>query len=551
MVVCKFFLEGRCKFGDSCKKEHPGRNTTSTRNPFAPLLNNNRPAPSGQNTSNKAAKSTDYPYHLDKDIISRDLTNDRPLYILSAYGPGRDAPRQLFGGQPREQSFEELRLRHYELASTGNEAQAIQEAQTLYGNAEQQIQTALTDLNGAIKYITDATNEHPNRLDICKANGGDLAQLQQLSSASRLGTSPSSNGPAFGQPSFGQPSAPAFGKPSFGQVAAPAPAFGQPTSLGQKPTVFGSNPTPAPAFGQTSTPSLFNQPQQPVNSFGTQQQPQSQPLAFGQTSTPSPFNQAQQAPKPFGTQEPIQQPTFGQQSNAFEKQPLTAPQPSNIFGQQQTQNPSNPLPNAPATTSTFGQPNTTPANLFNGAEAPQPSNVFGKFSAPQPATNPFGPKDPPQNLGTFGQARQLSAPPSTQAPSSTGVFAKPADGAAFKAPAAASMGPVTQASNRIPADAKFETDREGKRRLLSWQGQRVTYFGEDPCIKNPRDNEWQKIWFPEGAPKFTSKTQEYPDGYAPGEKARANFRQFFEHGVGMDGLVPDMPPPRDMISWDF
>ena len=550
MVVCKFFLEGRCKFGDGCKNEHPGRNNTNTRNPFAPLQGNNRSNPSGQNA--RGSKTPDLAYHLDKDVISKDLTSERPLYILSAYGPGRDAPQQLFGGQPREQSFEELRFRHYELASAGNEAQAIQEAQTLYNNSEQQIQTVLSDLDGALKYITDATNQHPNRLDICKAKGGDLSQVEQQSAPFQSRGASSNIGSAFGKPSFGQPSAPAFGQPSFGQAAAPTPAFGQPATLGQKPTVFGqpSNLSSAPTFGQASMPAPFGQPSAAAP-FGTKQvQPTS---AFGQTSTPSFFGQASQAAKPFGAQEPQQQPAFGQQSSSFGQQPPTGPRASGVFGQKPTLASSNPFEKAPSTTSAFSQPTTASTNVFGKPETPQTANAFGKNSASLPAANPFGSRDSASSLGTFGQAKKTSAPAFGQpaTPSATNVFTKPEEKPPAQATTTNAAPSATQANKAAPTNAKFETDREGKRKLLSWQGKKVTYVGEDPCIKNPGDGGWQRIWFPEGPPTFTSKTQEYPDGFVPDTALRENFQHFFQHGVGVDGLIPEMPPPRDMISWNF
>ncbi|KAI4182347.1 MAG: hypothetical protein L6R41_006033 [Letrouitia leprolyta] len=557
MVVCKFFLEGRCKFGDSCKNEHPGRNTTGTRNLFAPLQNNNRSNTSGQGTSNRGSKTPDHPYHLDKDIISKDLTNERPLYILSSYGPGRDAPQQLFGGQPREQSFEELRLRHYELASAGNESQAIQEAQVLYSNAEQQMQKALSDLDGALKYITDAANQHPNRLDVCKAKGGDLTQSQQPSGFVQPGGAPSNGGPTFGQTSFGQPSAPAFGKPSFGQPTAPVPAlpptpvnqnqtlfgqsskltsgpaFGQPATLGQKPTPFGqgSNQNQAQPFGQTSTTSPFGQPQQATSLFGAQQ--------------------PQQAAHPFGSQEPLKQPAFGQPS--FGNPSLPVPQAGATFGQQQASTPSNPFAGAPTTTPAFGQNATAQTNSQNVFERSQPQNAFNKPSNPQLATNPFGQNNQGQNLGTFGQPTQASAPAfgQTTAPTSAGIFGNSLVNPSAHAPAAASTAGMQQASQATSTNAKFETDRLGNRRLVSWQGKKITYVDDEPCFKNTSDGGWEKIWFPEGPPSFTTKTQEYPDGYVPDAAAVENFKHFFQHGVGLDGLIPDMPPPRNMITWNL
>lgn len=54
-----------------------------------------------------------------------DLTTELPQWILSAYGPGLKAPVQLFGGEEREKSFEEMRLNHYALRAQGQEALAV------------------------------------------------------------------------------------------------------------------------------------------------------------------------------------------------------------------------------------------------------------------------------------------------------------------------------------------------------------------------------------------------------------------------------------------
>jgi nucleoporin NUP42 len=64
-------------------------------------------------------------YNITGDVIERDLTSEIPQWILSAYAPGRDAPGQLFGGYPREQSFEEMRLHFYTGKAAGNEQQAV------------------------------------------------------------------------------------------------------------------------------------------------------------------------------------------------------------------------------------------------------------------------------------------------------------------------------------------------------------------------------------------------------------------------------------------
>lgn len=64
-------------------------------------------------------------YFIKLDSIEADLTTETPTWILSAYAPGRDAPDQLFGGYPREQSFEEMRLHYMKGKAEGNEQKAV------------------------------------------------------------------------------------------------------------------------------------------------------------------------------------------------------------------------------------------------------------------------------------------------------------------------------------------------------------------------------------------------------------------------------------------
>lgn len=54
-----------------------------------------------------------------------DVKDERPVWPFSAYGPGRDAPRQLFGGAPLEQSPEEMRVMYYMAQAAGNPQPAV------------------------------------------------------------------------------------------------------------------------------------------------------------------------------------------------------------------------------------------------------------------------------------------------------------------------------------------------------------------------------------------------------------------------------------------
>lgn len=138
--VCRFYQQGRCKFGNSCKYDHPGANNApqGNQNSFA-ALSNNQGGSRGNDNSNRPgglARGDQYrpggsplgqtlPYLITKDGIVSDLKNEKPQWPFSAYGPGRDAPRQLFEGFPLEQSFEEMRVMHYLAVAQGNAQEAV------------------------------------------------------------------------------------------------------------------------------------------------------------------------------------------------------------------------------------------------------------------------------------------------------------------------------------------------------------------------------------------------------------------------------------------
>ncbi|CCF37607.1 CCCH zinc finger protein [Colletotrichum higginsianum] len=162
MVVCKFYEQGNCRYGQNCRFEHPRSQS------------NNRYAAFGQTSGGgggggfNRGGSDALPYQLSREAIEKDLTSEAPQWILSAYGPGRDAPEQLFGGPMREQSFEEMRLLHLMATAAGNPQQALSQAQEIYQQAQQQMKTAVDNLDGAIQFIVSADQKHPNRIDICK-----------------------------------------------------------------------------------------------------------------------------------------------------------------------------------------------------------------------------------------------------------------------------------------------------------------------------------------------------------------------------------------------
>ncbi|RDW73771.1 hypothetical protein BP5796_07213 [Coleophoma crateriformis] len=504
--VCKFWQQGNCKFGNNCKFEHPGAgqqngNRFAALDHYSPNDRNNGYQSGGRGNNNfsqgraPATGPTTKPYRLDKDAIIVDLSTERPQWILSAYGPGFQAPEQLFGGPLREQSFEEMRLLHYMGQAAGNPQQAVQDAQNLVIAAEQQMQQALHDPEGAINYVLSCENKHPNRLDVVResttSGSGGAANPSPFGQPS----APAANG--FGAPS--QPSTNAFGAPSqpstgaFGASSQPnsafgvpgAGAFGQPSSLGQKPNAFG---TPSQsAFGapsQLGNTGAFGQPSalgQKPNPFGASGAPTtgafgqpsalgSKPSAFGAptgSSTNAPFSSfastgafgqpAQPAnPNPFGASSQPTSSTFGQPSQPAASNPFGAPsQPiSSAFGQPPQPAQGNPF-GAPSQPAAFGQPSQpAQSNPFGQQSQPAQSSPFGQPSQPA-QSNAFGQASQPAQSSPFGQPTQ---PPATipnpfSSPPASNAFGAPSQPAAANPFGAPSSGTTTGAFGQNPASA--------------------------------------------------------------------------------------------------
>jgi nucleoporin NUP42 len=516
----------------------------------------------------------------------------RPQWILSTYGPGRAPPASLL--EDNEYSFEELRLRFYELASAGNEAQANQEAGALWSKAEDGMRAIARNPEDVIKFMEDANQKHPNRYDFCQTDGSktreELAKAAESANSGfggGFGQAASTTG--FGKPSFGQPPAAAatgFGQPSFGQPSQPtqsANPFAQPsaaTAFGQPSQVatggFGQ-PTPpssfgAPSFGQPaqSAPG-FGQPSQTAPDFGQPSQPGP---AFGQPSQPAPaFGQPAQSANPFakpsvGFGQPSAPGGFGQTGFGQPSQPV-----STGFGQ-----PSQPAlggfgqPSQPALGG-FGQPS-QPATTGFGQPAQPTSTGFGQPS--QSATTGFG-------TGTAFGTKSSNSSPSIQpaAATATGGFGQPsntiasapgigADPSTSFAPApnaqagqnlnpltgqpSASLHYTETLSNRA---AKF---RPGTKEVQSYAGRRVQYVNDVPCYERPDGKGWERIWFPEfgngaevlalNAPGKKDDLEGKADDYTQAVK-EAYIQLLTKGEFGDAGMMPTVPPMREWCSFDF
>ncbi|RCI13112.1 hypothetical protein L249_0054 [Ophiocordyceps polyrhachis-furcata BCC 54312] len=557
MAVCRFFQQGNCKFGNNCRFEHPAPRSQSQpnrfsalssatssagRGPQAELLGKTQSPSSPTRTRTMDAQLTCIAakYSISAEAITRDLTIDKPPWILSAYAPGREAPEQLFGGFPREQSFEEVKL-HYMLGkASGNEQQALNEAQQLYRTAEQQIENALKNIDAAANFVAEAENRHPNRHDICR-NGTQGAPFGQfrigrqpkpLGNPSPLsnpfaGSSPSPSSNPFGQPSAAQsnpfarasqPSTSPFGQPSqtggagaFSQAVQPTSAFGQPTALGPKPNPFAASSAP--------------QPNAQGNTFGVTSQ-------LGHKTNP--FAQVNSATSPFAS-------LPAGDNAAAARSPFSAP--------------------APQTNTTANPFSTHQNNSAGGAFAPQ-SGSFASAGQPQaqgtgrpfaPQSGSFASAGQPQAQGTgrpFGQTNGVFGQPATN----NNVAQQPNP---FGAPAAqqqprrpsemATTGPYPPGSTKSHPPLGSYCSRDASGRLTAFKGKPVAYNQGLPGTRG-FDGTWTRIWFPDGPPMYSRDTELPQQQYD--EKSMGQWEAFAKTGAFADGIMPELPPPRECTLSD-
>lgn len=429
----------------------------------------------------------------------------------------------------------------------------------LYQQAEQQIQTTLSNLDGAMHFILEAENKHPNRIDICKqsspqggttglfardavgrqsgfpnplaSNANPFASAPQQSQNPFAGGGSSGGTPAFGQPSalgqkpnpFGSASStPAFGQPST--MGAPKPAFGQPSQMGAN----------APAFGQ---PSTLGQKPNPFSSTGA-----SAPSGFGQPTAPSAFGQPSalgQRPNPFGTAPPGPSP-FSQAASAGA--PPSAPNP---FGQPSAPNPFAQVASAPV------------ANQSMDTSGPPPTAARNPFG--QPSGSPFGAQ--PNNA--FGGQQ-----PSGFGAAASNPFARTNTNTQAPAPAAAST--ATRNNPYAPNSTKQHPAPESyimktiHGQITAFNGQPVTYkwkvddkyqderppdHGDTPVpgTRNS-DGTWRKIFFPDGPPSYNKDTE--PDMALYNADVKAAYETMTSTGR-FAGDMPEVPPLREDCVWNF
>lgn len=456
----------------------------------------------------------------------------------------------------------------------------MSEITTLFQQAEQQVQTTLSNLDGAVQFVLQGENKHPNRIDICKQGtpngatsgvfGRDAVAGSQASFANPLVSNPFSSAPtpqanpfggatsAFGQPSalgqkpnpfgsqpssaFGQPSAMGASKPVFGQstqMGANTPAFGQASSLGQKPNPFSNAASSGQGgFGQV-TQSAFGQP----STLGQRPNPFGAPAASSTPPAPNPFSQpAASNPNPFG--QPAVTNPFSQVPSMSSVQPMDTTAPASV---------PTPIPAPiPATNNPFGQPSTSTSAFSAPARNP--------FGAPQPSgfgaatSNPFAQvqKQTPTQLQSQPQPQAQQMQHQQMQHQATAASLNRAN----------PYGPNSTKQHPAPESYIAKT---ANGRITSFNGQPVMYKWKvedkyqdampDGEIKEPpvpgvpnADGTWRKILFPNGPPGYNKDTEPDPAMYTAEIKAAYATMT----GTGrFEGDMPEVPPMREDCVWNF
>ncbi|KAI8997584.1 hypothetical protein BDB01DRAFT_45601 [Pilobolus umbonatus] len=227
MVICKFFQNGSCKFGNKCNFEHV----------------KSQPWPTGNTTT--AATNAKY----NESSIKSNLSTERPQWQLSVYGPAKEEPNLIVG---TDRSCEEDRYLYYtSMRTTGNESQYLAATEVLNQQFMNQVNAIINDPQGAIQHY------HKGKAAGAGSFGNNMNSTQTPFTGTGFLSNPysqtTSTSNSFSSLTTSKPSA--FGGSAFGftSTLGSGSAFGQSNTMGGG-TVFGQSAMGGGStFGQSNT----------------------------------------------------------------------------------------------------------------------------------------------------------------------------------------------------------------------------------------------------------------------------------------------------------
>lgn len=383
MAICRFFLQGNCRYGTSCWNEHPhggnqGYSLTAQRQLFG---GDNRGGGGGGGRNSFAGNQNQYKWvsqdaqqaqqpQQTQQLSASDIVRGIGNEVTVTFEGGKMWPFTCMGFEKdmpsipgfEDISTEEMRFEAYDALKQGNVQAYAQKVESLFtqvNSARQELKNPGLQLKQKlITFIEDARKQ--------KSSGtstGYNSLFNDTGSSGAFGSSTTSGTSLFGKPA--QQQNVGFGISTFTQsLPQPQGLFMKkpaetPSVFGQnsaQPSVFGAAPQPTSVFGQPTTQSAFGNPVATTGSSVLQQPgfggntavPQTPKVSLfhsgafstptSQTpSTPGSFGQTQLAPQPFGAATPTQT-AFGQksQTGAFEGS-QSMPIPSAFGAAQQNQ----------------------------------------------------------------------------------------------------------------------------------------------------------------------------------------------------------------------
>lgn len=260
MPVCKYYLQGNCKFGDQCRYDHVdpkgnNNNNMGMSDPFSPHSNNRR---SGGGNQRKKTN-----------------VRDTPQWPLTCVGAHPLSSGNTITG---DMSPEELRVLAYASAPPmGISAENVQREANLVAEYQQQNNSSSGGGRGGGNQ--GGGMQHRQEQQPVGPRDPFAGQTQQQSS-SQLGNSQQSHQqtPIFGQPQT-NPSQPQTQQPIFGHTQQQQAGFGF-NQASQSTSLQTSQPEPSPIFQPAAAqPMPVAQETQAQPQFAYQQVPETAPPA--------------------------------------------------------------------------------------------------------------------------------------------------------------------------------------------------------------------------------------------------------------------------------
>ncbi|GFR89844.1 nucleoporin-like protein 2 [Elysia marginata] len=542
MVVCKFWLENKCKFGAACRFEHS--KDGSQGNLFGSNYNWQGGGGGGQRVTFGNKDGSQYKWSANQSK-GQDGGSSSALDVVSAlseemkrWEESKMWPFSCISVEKDLQSLpdfqdtspEEMRYMAYQCKAQGSMDPYIKKFQALiseFQTKRRQLQHMTMDLKQTlIKFV-----EEERRKKATQATPSGLGFPSQSPSSTPIGSSQS----LFGKPaSFGGGASQSPGQPSsslFGGSPAQGSLFGGNTGTpsSNSSSVFSTNKFEVLASGSTfggsgggggiSGGSLFGKPvvgasnsSMGGNVFGGNQNNNQQPSLFGAAPSASPglfgTPRAQTAPGLFGSGAAATSQSPGQSVFGFGagSSSISAGKPApNLFGS----GTSPALPSQPA------------PNLFGGSGAvtSQPApNLFGGSAGGTPQTSLLGPVPTGQPPSLFGKGiNSLSGAGSSQGQGmpqgAPNLFGKPSPG----------------------FSSVFSNQGQ-----TAGSGSGSGLFGKGPSVQGHNSN---------GAAMGGNETAtvESPTLYTPLADLTASEKAAFEAKAFELGKIPIRPPPKELL----